>query len=142
MTSGTRRSSSRLPSRGWRAHKPGSHASRHCPRAAGEQNGGRGDASVGYGASTWMPPTGDRSPFTSTAPDLITDATPQTRARHNGQSVRMGSTDYVTMPIVVRNATADDVASMQAVDVAAGQRFREIDEPIIDRAAEDQPYLM
>jgi ribosomal protein S18 acetylase RimI-like enzyme len=52
----------------------------------------------------------------------------------------MGSTDHVTMPIVVRNATADDVASMQAVDVAARQRFREIDDPRIARAADDQPY--
>ena len=44
------------------------------------------------------------------------------------------------MPIVVRKATADDVASMQAVDVAARQRFREIDEARIARAADDQPY--
>ena len=52
----------------------------------------------------------------------------------------MGSMDYVTMPIVVRNATVDDVASMQAVDVVARQRFREIDDARIARCAEDPPY--
>jgi ribosomal protein S18 acetylase RimI-like enzyme len=52
----------------------------------------------------------------------------------------MGSTDHVELPIVVRNATADDVASMQAVDVVARQRFREIDDPRIARAADDPPY--
>jgi ribosomal protein S18 acetylase RimI-like enzyme len=48
--------------------------------------------------------------------------------------------DQVKLPIVVRNATAADVASMQAVDVAARQRFREIDDPRIARAADDPPY--
>ena len=48
--------------------------------------------------------------------------------------------DHVKLPIVVRKATAGDVASMQAVDVAARQRFREIDDPHISRAADDQPY--
>ena len=38
----------------------------------------------------------------------------------------MGSMDHVKLPIVVRNATAGDVASMQAVEVEARQRFREI----------------
>jgi ribosomal protein S18 acetylase RimI-like enzyme len=52
----------------------------------------------------------------------------------------MGSTGRLTMPIVVRIATADDVLSMQAVDVAARRRFREIDDPRIARAADDQPY--
>src|SRR5262245_64460244 len=52
----------------------------------------------------------------------------------------MGSMDHVELPIVVRNATAGDVASMQAVDVAARQRFREIDDARIARAADDQPY--
>ena len=40
----------------------------------------------------------------------------------------MGSMDRVKLPIVVRKATAGDVASMQAVDVEARQRFREIDD--------------
>ena len=48
--------------------------------------------------------------------------------------------DHVKLPIVVRKATAGDVASMQAVDVAARRRFREIDDPHISRAADDQPY--
>jgi ribosomal protein S18 acetylase RimI-like enzyme len=52
----------------------------------------------------------------------------------------MESLDHVRPPIVVRNATFDDVAPMQAVDVAARQRFREIDDPRIARAADDPPY--
>jgi ribosomal protein S18 acetylase RimI-like enzyme len=52
----------------------------------------------------------------------------------------MGSMDHVKLPIVVRKATAGDVASMQAVDVVARQRFREIDDARIARAADDQPY--
>ena len=52
----------------------------------------------------------------------------------------MESVDHVRLPIVVRDATAGDVASMQAVDVAARQRFREIDDPRIARAADDPPY--
>ena len=43
-------------------------------------------------------------------------------------------------PIVVRTATVDDVTSMQAVDIAARQRFREIDDPRIAGAADDPPY--
>src|SRR5262245_14637239 len=46
----------------------------------------------------------------------------------------------VKLPIVVRNATAADVASMQAVDVAARPRFRETDDPPIARAADDPPH--
>jgi ribosomal protein S18 acetylase RimI-like enzyme len=46
----------------------------------------------------------------------------------------------VKLPIVVRNATAGDVAAMQAVDVAARQRFREIAEARIARSADDPPY--
>jgi hypothetical protein len=49
------------------------------------------------------------------------------------------SMDHVRLPIVVRNATAGDVASMQAVDVTARQRFRESDDPRIARAADDPP---
>jgi ribosomal protein S18 acetylase RimI-like enzyme len=52
----------------------------------------------------------------------------------------MGSIDHVKFPIVVRNATAGDVASMQAVEVEARQRFREIDDPRIARCADDPPY--
>jgi len=48
--------------------------------------------------------------------------------------------DHVKLPIVVRKATAGDVASMQAVDVVARQRFRDIDDARIARAADDQPY--
>ena len=44
----------------------------------------------------------------------------------SGESVRMESMGHVKLPIVLRKATAGDVASMQAVDVAARQRFREI----------------
>ena len=56
------------------------------------------------------------------------------------QSVRMGSMDHVKLPIVVRKATAGDVASMQAVEVEARQRFREIDDARIARSADDPPY--
>ena len=49
----------------------------------------------------------------------------------------MGSMDDVKLPIVVRDATAGDVASMQAVDVEARQRFREIDDPRIAACADD-----
>jgi ribosomal protein S18 acetylase RimI-like enzyme len=52
----------------------------------------------------------------------------------------MGSIDHVKLPIVVRNATADDVVSMQAVDVAARQRFRAVDDARIARCADDPPY--
>src|SRR6478609_6997009 len=48
------------------------------------------------------------------------------RSRQSGQSVRMGSIHHVKLPIVVRIATAGDVATMQAVEVEARQRFREI----------------
>jgi ribosomal protein S18 acetylase RimI-like enzyme len=48
--------------------------------------------------------------------------------------------DHVQLPIVVRNATADDVPSMQAVEVAASERFREIDDPRIARCADYPPY--
>ena len=48
--------------------------------------------------------------------------------------------ERVKLPIVVRTAAADDVASMQAVDIAARQRFREIDDPRIARSADDPPY--
>jgi ribosomal protein S18 acetylase RimI-like enzyme len=44
------------------------------------------------------------------------------------------------LPIVVRKATANDVASMQTVEVAARQRFRDVDDPRIARCADDPPY--
>jgi ribosomal protein S18 acetylase RimI-like enzyme len=46
----------------------------------------------------------------------------------------------VKAPIVVRTATVGDVASMQAVDVVARQRFRQIDDARIARSADDPPY--
>ena len=61
--------------------------------------------------------------------------------RQFGHSVRMEPMSHVKLPIVVRQATAGDVASMQAVDVAARQRFREIDDPRIARASDDPPYV-
>ena len=64
----------------------------------------------------------------------------RTRVSLYGQTVRMGSMDHVNVPIVVRNATAGDVASMQAVQVEALQRFREIDDPRIARSTDDTPY--
>jgi GNAT superfamily N-acetyltransferase len=48
--------------------------------------------------------------------------------------------DHVKLPILVRNATAGDVASMQGVEVAANERFREIDDPRIARTADNPPY--
>ena len=62
------------------------------------------------------------------------------RTRQSGQSVRMGTMDHVELPVVVRKATAGDVASMQAVHVVALQRFREIDDARIAGAADDPPY--
>jgi ribosomal protein S18 acetylase RimI-like enzyme len=56
------------------------------------------------------------------------------------QRMHVDSTDRVKLPIVVRNATAGDVASMQAVQVDALQRFRDIDDPRIARSADDPPY--
>jgi ribosomal protein S18 acetylase RimI-like enzyme len=40
----------------------------------------------------------------------------------------------------VRAATVDDVSEIQAVEVAAGERFREIDDPRIARCADAPPY--
>ena len=44
------------------------------------------------------------------------------------------------LSIVVRIATAGDVASMQAVEVVARQRFRAVDDARIARCADDPPY--
>ena len=42
--------------------------------------------------------------------------------------------------IVVRSADINDVPAMQAVENAAGERFREIDDPRIAQRADDPPY--
>jgi ribosomal protein S18 acetylase RimI-like enzyme len=42
--------------------------------------------------------------------------------------------------IAVRLATVDDVAAIQVVEMAAGERFREINDPRIARCADDPPY--
>jgi ribosomal protein S18 acetylase RimI-like enzyme len=46
----------------------------------------------------------------------------------------------MSAPIVVRPATIDDVALIQAVEVAAGERFRDIEDPRISRCADAPPY--
>ncbi len=84
--------------------------------------------------AAWFRTRLDRSPAVVRCARRCAGRTP------SGQSVRMESMRHEMLPIVVRKATAGDVASMQAVDVAARQRFREIDDPHISRAADDQPY--
>ena len=42
--------------------------------------------------------------------------------------------------VVVRLATVDDVPGMQATEVAAGERFCEIEDPRIARCADAPPY--
>jgi hypothetical protein len=46
----------------------------------------------------------------------------------------------VSAPIVVRLATIDDVPQIQAVEVTAGERFRDIEDPRIARCADAPPY--
>jgi ribosomal protein S18 acetylase RimI-like enzyme len=46
----------------------------------------------------------------------------------------------MSSPIVVRPATVDDVPGMQAAEIAAGERFREIEDPRIARCADAAPY--
>ena len=46
----------------------------------------------------------------------------------------------MSAPILVRPAAVDDVPEIQAAEVAAGQRFREIDDPRIARCADAPPY--
>jgi ribosomal protein S18 acetylase RimI-like enzyme len=46
----------------------------------------------------------------------------------------------MSAPIAVRLATVDDVPGMQAAEVAAGERFRAIDDPRIARTADAPPY--
>ena len=48
--------------------------------------------------------------------------------------------DHVKLPIVVRKATAGDVASMQAVDVVARQRFPRLTMRASCGCADDPPY--
>ncbi len=43
-------------------------------------------------------------------------------------------------PVIVRSASVDDIAAMQAVETAAGERFREFDDPRIAQRADDPPY--
>ena len=43
-------------------------------------------------------------------------------------------------PIVVRAARVDDVRAMQAVSIAAAERFRGVDDPRIARSADAPPY--
>jgi ribosomal protein S18 acetylase RimI-like enzyme len=46
----------------------------------------------------------------------------------------------MSSPIAVRPATVDDVPEMQAVEVAAAERFRGIEDPRIARTADAPPY--
>ena len=46
----------------------------------------------------------------------------------------------MSAPIVVRAATVEDVPRIQAVEVAAGERFRGVEDPRIARCAEAPPY--
>jgi ribosomal protein S18 acetylase RimI-like enzyme len=46
----------------------------------------------------------------------------------------------VNAPIVVRPASVDDVPAMQAVSIAAAERFRGVDDPRIARSADAPPY--
>lgn len=46
----------------------------------------------------------------------------------------------MSAPIVIRPATVDDVPEIQAVELAAGERFRDFEDPRIARCADDPPY--
>ena len=46
----------------------------------------------------------------------------------------------MSAPIVVRPATVDDVPAMQAVEIAAGERFRQVEDPRIARCVDNPPY--
>jgi ribosomal protein S18 acetylase RimI-like enzyme len=46
----------------------------------------------------------------------------------------------VSAPIVIRPATIDDVPEIQATEVAATERFRELQDPRIARSADAPPY--
>lgn len=46
----------------------------------------------------------------------------------------------MSAPVVVRLATVDDVPGIQATEVAAGERFRGIEDPRIARCADAPPY--
>ena len=46
----------------------------------------------------------------------------------------------MSAPFVIRPATVDDVPEVQAVQIAAGERFRELDDPRIARTADAPPY--
>src|SRR4051794_19158880 len=47
----------------------------------------------------------------------------------------------VSAPFTVRLATVDDVPTMQSVEGAAGERFREIEDPRIAKCADAPPYF-
>jgi ribosomal protein S18 acetylase RimI-like enzyme len=47
----------------------------------------------------------------------------------------------MTRPVVVRPARVDDVAAMQAAQVLAAERFRDVDDPRIARCADNPPYV-
>jgi ribosomal protein S18 acetylase RimI-like enzyme len=46
----------------------------------------------------------------------------------------------MSAPIVVRPATVEDVPRIEAVEVAAGERFRGVEDPRIARCADAPPY--
>lgn len=46
----------------------------------------------------------------------------------------------MSAPVHVRLATVDDVPEIQAAEVAAGERFREIEDPRVARCADAPPY--
>ena len=52
----------------------------------------------------------------------------------------MAAVEEMNGPIVVRDALVGDVAAIQAVEVAAGQRFRDFDDVRIAARADDPPY--
>ena len=60
--------------------------------------------------------------------------------REIGQSGEHGAIRVVSEPIVIRPATNDDVPEIQATEMAAVERFREIQDPRIARSADASPY--
>jgi hypothetical protein len=46
----------------------------------------------------------------------------------------------MSVPLVVGLATVDDVPGIQSAEGAAGERFREIEDPRIARCADAPPY--
>ncbi len=56
-----------------------------------------------------------------------------------GQSARVNADTKA--PITIRPATVDDVPGIQAAEMAAGERFREMADPRIARCADAPPYF-